>query len=90
MTCRLTKEFLMEKVANLTPAVLKKIIQEERARIKEQQQKVEESGQQERIDEIRKELKTLLQLLKERKVLTERIKAIQTRANSIRKNLKEA
>lgn len=80
----------MEKVAKLTPQVLKKIIQEERARIKEQQQKVEESGQQERIDEIRKELKTLLQLLKERKVLTERIKAIQIRANSIRKNLKEA
>jgi hypothetical protein len=80
----------MEKVANLTPQVLKKIIQEERARIKEQQQKVEEASQQERIDEIRKELKTLLQLLKERKVLTERIKAIQTRANSIRKNLKEA
>lgn len=80
----------MEKVAKLTPQVLKKIIQEERARIKEQQQKVEEASQQERIDEIRKELKTLLQLLKERKVLTERIKAIQIRANSIRKNLKEA
>ena len=90
MTCRLTKEFLMEKVANLTPAVLKKIIQEERARLKEQQQEVKEVKRQERIDEIRKELKTLLQLLKERKVLTERIKAIQTRANSIRKNLKEA
>ena len=80
----------MEKVANLTPAVLKKIIQEERARLKEQQQEVKEVKRQERIDEIRKELKTLLQLLKERKVLTERIKAIQTRANSIRKNLKEA
>ena len=90
MNCRLTKGVFMEKVAKLTPQVLKKIIQEERARIKEQQQKVEESGQQERIDEIRKELKTLLQLLKERKVLTERIKAIQIRANSIRKNLKEA
>jgi len=80
----------MEKVAKLTPAVLKKIIEEERARLKVQQQKVKEAKRQERIDEIRKELKVLLQLLRERKVLTERIKAIQTRANSIRKNLKEA
>jgi len=79
----------MEKVANLTPAVLKKIIQEERARLKEQQQEVKEVKRQERIDEIRRELKILLQLLKERKVLTERIKAIQTRANSIKNNLKE-
>ena len=80
----------MEKVAKLTPAVLKKIIEEERTRLKAQQQKVKEAKRQERIDEIRKELKVLLQLLRERKVLTERIKAIQTRANSIRKNLKEA
>jgi hypothetical protein len=79
----------MEKVANLTPTVLKKIIQEERARLKEQQQEVKEVKRQERIDEIRRELKILLQLLKERKVLTERIKAIQTRANSIKNNLKE-
>ena len=31
----------MERVAKLTPEVLKKIIQEERTRLKEQQQKVE-------------------------------------------------
>lgn len=80
----------MEKVAKLTPEILKKIIQEERTRLKEQQQKVEEAKRQDRIDEVRKELKVLLQLLRERKVLTERIKAIQKRAKSIKSKLKEA
>lgn len=80
----------MEKVAKLTPDILKKIIQEERTRLKEQQQKVEEAKRQERIDEVRKELKVLLQLLRERKVLTERIKAIQKRAKTIKNKLKEA
>jgi rubrerythrin len=80
----------MEKVAKLTPEVLKKIIQEERAHLKEQQQKVEEAKRQDRIDEVRKELKVLLQLLRERKVLTERIKAIQRRAKSIKDKIKEA
>jgi len=80
----------MEKVAKLTPEVLKKIIQEERTRLKEQQQKVEEAKRQDRIDEVRKELKVLLQLLRERKVLTERIKAIQIRAKSIKDKIKEA
>jgi DNA repair exonuclease SbcCD ATPase subunit len=90
MTCRLTKGVFMEKVAKLTPDILKKIIQEERTRLKEQQQKVEEAKRQERIDEVRKELKVLLQLLRERKVLTERIKAIQKRAKTIKNKLKEA
>jgi len=80
----------MERVAKLTPEVLKKIIQEERTRLKEQQQKVEEAKKEDRIDEVRKELKVLLQLLRERKVLTERIKAIQKRAKSIKNKLKEA
>jgi len=80
----------MEKVAKLTPEVLKKIIQEERTHLKEQQQKVEEAKRQDRIDEVRKELKVLLQLLRERKVLTERIKAIQIRAKSIKDKIKEA
>lgn len=80
----------MEKVAKLTPEVLKKIIEEERADLKEQQEKVAEAKRQDRIDEVRKELKVLLQLLRERKVLTERIKAIQQRAKSIKTKLKEA
>jgi hypothetical protein len=79
----------MQKVIKLTPEILKKIIQEEREKIISQKKKIQEIKKQNRIDEIRKELKTYLQLKREQKILFERIKKIQNRSQEIKKIIKE-
>jgi len=80
----------MSKVTKLTPKVLKRIIQEERARINSQKRKIQEAKKRKRVDEIRKELKTYLQLKREQKFLVERIKKIQNRTKSIKRKIKES
>ena len=79
----------MQKVIKLTPEILKKIIQEEREKIISQKKKIQEIKKPNRIDEIRKELKTYLQLKREQKILFERIKKIQNRSQEIKKIIKE-
>jgi len=80
----------MSKVTKLTPKVLQRIIQEERARISSQKKKIQEAKKRKRVDEIRKELKTYLQLKREQKFLVERIKKIQNRTKSIKRKIKES
>ena len=80
----------MKKATKLTPKILQKIIQEERKRIDLQKKKIQEAKKRKRIDEIRKELKTFLQLKREQKFLIERIKKIQKRTKTIKKNIKES
>jgi hypothetical protein len=80
----------MSKVTKLTPKVLQRIIQEERARIASQKKKIQEAKKRKRVDEIRKELKTYLQLKREQKFLVERIKKIQNRTKSIKRKIKES
>ncbi len=80
----------MKKATKLTPKILQKIIQEERRRIDLQKKKIQEAKKRKRIDEIRKELKTFLQLKREQKFLIERIKKIQKRTKTIKKNIKES
>ena len=80
----------MKKATKLTPKILQKIIQEERKRIDLQKKKIQEAKKRKRIDEIRKELKTFLQLKREQKFLIERIKKIQKRTKTSKKNIKES
>lgn len=80
----------MSKVAKLTPKILQRIIKEERERINLQKKKIQEAKKRKRIDEIRKELKTYLQLKREQKFLVERIKKIQNRTKTIKKKIKES
>lgn len=80
----------MSKVTKLTPKILQRIIKEERERINLQKKKNQEAKKRKRIDEIRKELKTYLQLKREQKFLVERIKKIQNRTKTIKKKIKES
>ena len=82
----------MSRPAKLTKAVLKKIIKEERQKIIDQKKKIKNTKKVKGIknlNEFRKELKTLLQLKKEKKFLFERIKKIQKRTKVISKKIKE-
>lgn len=80
----------MSKVTKLTPKILQRIIKEERKRINLQKKKIQEAKERKRVDEIRKELKTYLQLKREQKFLVERIKKIQNRTKTIKKKIKES
>jgi len=80
----------MSKVTKLTPKVLQRIIKEERERIALQKKKIQEAKKRKRLDEIRKELKTYLQLKREQKFLVERIKKIQNRTKTIKRKIKES
>ena len=80
----------MNKIKKLTPDVLKRIIKEERERIAAQKKRIEEAKKIKRINELRKELKTYLQLKREQKFLVERIKKIQNRAKTIKNKIKES
>jgi len=80
----------MSKVTKLTPKVLQRIIKEERERIASQKKKIQEAKKRKRLDEIRKELKTYLQLKREQKFLVERIKKIQNRTKIIKRKIKES
>lgn len=80
----------MSKVTKLTPKVLKRIIQEERKRIASQKKKIQEAKNKKRVDELRKELKAYVQLKREQKFLVERIKKIQNRTKTIKRNIKES
>ena len=80
----------MKKVRKLTPQILKKIIQEERNKIEAQKKRIQESKERNKVEEIRKELKALLQLKREQKYLIERIKKIRNRTNNIKKKIKES
>ena len=82
----------MSRPAKLTKSVLKRIIKEERQKIIDQKKKIKNIKQAKNIKkfyELRKELKTLLQLKKEQKFLFERIKKIQKRTKVISKKIKE-
>tara|TARA_R100001591_G_C4213360_1_gene147060 strand:- start:53 stop:295 length:243 start_codon:yes stop_codon:yes gene_type:complete len=80
----------VKKVRKLTPQILKKIIQEERNKIEAQKKRIQESKERNKVEEIRKELKALLQLKREQKYLIERIKKIRNRTNNIKKKIKES
>ncbi|GEM_PF-5325224 len=80
----------MSKVTKLTPKVLKRIIQEERKRIASQKKKIQEAKNKKRVGELRKELKTYMQLKREQKFLVERIKKIQNRTKTIKRKIKES
>lgn len=80
----------MNKIKKLTPDVLKRIIKEERERIAAQKKRIEEAKKIKRVNELRKELKTYLQLKREQKFLVERIKKIQNRAKTIKNKIKES
>jgi hypothetical protein len=80
----------VNKIKKLTPDVLKRIIKEERERIAAQKKRIEEAKKIKRINELRKELKTYLQLKREQKFLVERIKKIQNRAKTIKNKIKES
>ena len=79
----------MEKVTKLTPKILRKIIQEEREKIRLQKAKIKEAKKNKKLNEIRDELKTLLNLKKEQKFLIERIKKIQNRTDKIKTKIRE-
>lgn len=80
----------MEKLVKLTPDLLQQIINEERKKLETQKLKIKEVKQQKRVGVLRKEVKTLLQLIKEQKVLVERLKNLHTRTDSIKKKIKES
>jgi hypothetical protein len=80
----------VNKIKKLTPDVLKRIIKEERERIAAQKKRIEEAKKIKRVNELRKELKTYLQLKREQKFLVERIKKIQNRAKTIKNKIKES
>ena len=80
---------MMEKVTKLTPKILRKIIQEEREKIRLQKAKIKEAKKNKKLNEIRDELKTLLNLKKEQKFLIERIKKIQNRTDKIKTKIRE-
>ena len=80
----------MNKIKKLTPDVLKRIIKEERERIAAQKKRIEEAKKIKRVNGLRKELKTYLQLKREQKFLVERIKKIQNRAKTIKNKIKES
>jgi hypothetical protein len=82
----------MSRPAKLTKSILKKIIKEEREKIKNQKKKIQEvklSKDIKKFYNLRKELKTLLQLKREQRILFERIKNIQIRKKNITKKIKE-
>lgn len=80
----------MEKVTKLTPAILKKIIQEERKKIALEKKKIQEAKHKKNLENIKKELKTYLELKKEKKFLFERIKKINLRTKTIKNKIKES
>lgn len=86
----MTSESHMEKLVKLTPDLLQQIINEERKKLETQKLKIKEVKQQKRVGVLRKEVKTLLQLIKEQKVLVERLKNLHTRTDSIKKKIKES
>jgi predicted transcriptional regulator len=82
----------MSRPVKLTKSILKKIIEEERQKIKDQKKKIQEvklSKDIKKFYSLREELKTLLQLKKEQRILFERIKNIQMRKKNITKKIKE-
>ena len=79
----------MKRSVKLTSTILKKIISEEREKIKVQTKKIVSSRKDKRINEVRKELRALIQLKREQKALFERIKKIQKRSKLIKKKIEE-
>ncbi len=78
----------MKNPIKLTPALLKRIIQEEREKLSIQAEKVKEASKKKKIQELKREVKTFLQLKKEQKYLLERIKKIQARTKQIKHKIK--
>ena len=61
----------------------------ERKKLEDQKLKIREAKKEKRVGALRKEVKTLLQLMKEQKVLVERLKNIHSRTDSIKRKIKD-
>ena len=82
----------MSRPTKLTKSILKKIVEEERQKIKDQKKKIKEvrfSQDVKKFYSLRKELKALLQLKKAQKILFERIKNIQSKQKNTTTKIKE-
>jgi predicted nucleic acid-binding Zn-ribbon protein len=80
----------MSKTVKLTPRILKKIIKEEREKINQQKDRIKNAKSKRRLRELRREVKALMQLKREHKLLLSRIRKINDRTNVIKKKIKES
>ena len=66
----------MKKPIKLTPSILKRIIMEERKKLSKQALKIKEAKRNKKIQELKREVRAFLQLKREQKVLSEKLRRI--------------